>query len=38
LLSALQMLIDWAETRMGAVAQAQQAYDRRMGNQAAMES
>ena len=30
LLGALQWLIDWAETRMGAVAAAQNAYDRRM--------
>lgn len=30
LLGALQWLIDWAETRMGAVAQAQVAYDLRM--------
>jgi len=30
LLGALQMLIDWAETRMGAVAEAQKAYDGRM--------
>lgn len=29
LLEALQRLIDWAETRMGAVAEAQRAYDRR---------
>ncbi|NKJ00206.1 helix-turn-helix domain-containing protein [Novosphingobium sp. SG707] len=32
LLSALQWLIDWAETRMGAVAQAQVAYDLRMAD------
>lgn len=31
LLAALQRLIDWAETRMGAVAAAQVAYDARMG-------
>ncbi|MBB3956788.1 winged helix-turn-helix transcriptional regulator [Novosphingobium sediminicola] len=30
LLGALQWLIDWAETRMSAVAQAQVAYDLRM--------
>lgn len=32
LLTALQWLIDWAETRMGAVAQAQVAYDLRMAD------
>ncbi|NOW45560.1 DNA-binding HxlR family transcriptional regulator [Novosphingobium sp. SG751A] len=32
LLGALQWLIDWAETRMGAVAQAQVAYDLRMAD------
>lgn len=32
LLAALQWLIDWAETRMGAVAAAQRAYDGRMAD------
>ncbi|WCT77288.1 winged helix-turn-helix transcriptional regulator [Novosphingobium humi] len=32
LLGALQWLIDWAETRMGAVAEAQIAYDLRMAD------
>lgn len=38
LLGALQWLIDWAETRMGAVAEAQRAYDLKMDDQAAMAS